>query len=181
MLSFVASRQPIEKLKNDWANLHWISTADAQRMLLRFADTRILPILSQALTSAQWAAFTAHLDSWHFINREGKLESCTLAPENINATIDIQLSQDQLDTLLQAAEPDAVIDLLAEGMPELIPPDLKKSEFHALITESCKLGKQYAIAAFPDTVSLSVAACLTRGLSNSDPKLLKILVCLIPR
>ena len=175
MLSFVASHQSIETLKNGWANQHWITTADGQRMLLRIADTRILPQLPQALTPAQWAALTFHLGAWLFINREGRLESCPLAPEDMNAGKDIQLSQAQLDLLTQAAEPDAVIDLLAEGMPEIIPSDLKKSQFYGLIAESCKLGQQYEVKAFPDTVSLSIAACLTRGLSNSNPKLLKIL------
>jgi hypothetical protein len=58
MLSFVASREPTVTLKEAWAKLHWICAVDDQRMLLRMADTRILPVLPRVLTPKQWAAFT---------------------------------------------------------------------------------------------------------------------------
>lgn len=171
MLSFVASRQPIAELTETWASLHWVTAVDKQRMLLRLADTRILPMLPQILSSDQWAAFTAPLEHWLFINREGKLNNCPLAPENTRAVPHIQLSQAQLDLLLQAAEADAVIDLIVDCMSDIIPIDIKNSHFFKLINESCQLAQAHQIEAFPDTVSLAVAACLTSGESNKNPKL----------
>lgn len=175
MLSFVASREPTMTLKEGWANLHWICTADEQRMLLRMADTRILPMLPQVLTAAQWAAFTAPLEHWLLINREGQLVTCPLAAKDTTSSTKIELTQAQLDTLLQAAEADAVIDLFVENMPEIIPADIKKSQLYNLIDESCQLAQAYQIQTFSDTVSLAVAACLTSGESNKDPKLLALL------
>jgi hypothetical protein len=175
MLSFVASRKPSMTLKEDWANLHWITDADNQRMLLRLADTRILPNLPQVLTPEQWAAFTAPLAHWLVINREGQLVTCPLAAKETIASGPIQLTQAQMDALMQAAEADAVIDLLAESMPNIIPADIKKSRFYTLVNDSCQLAQAHQIEAFDDTVSLAVAACLTSGASNKNPLLLALL------
>ncbi len=175
MLSFVASLQPIPSLAKKWADLHWIYSEDDQRMLLRLADTRILPELPHALSSEQWAAFTADLNHWYYINRQGLLAACSLAAKDITPSSQIRLTQGQLDILLEASEPDTVIDLIVEGMQEIIPSHLKKSEFYSLIYKTCELGRLHGVEIFSDTVSLAVAACLTSGQSNSTPRLIALL------
>lgn len=175
MLSFIASREPIAAIVEEWSGLHWVNTLDDQKMLMRFADTRILPILCQTLSPDQLAAFTRHIEVWSYINREGQLKDAPLPPPGICAARYIHLSQDQLNLLMQLSEPDAVIDLIAEGMPEIIPRNFKKAEFYELVATACKLGQRYGVTEFPDTVSLSVSACLSNGMSSSDPALLRIL------
>jgi hypothetical protein len=170
MLSFVASRGPLMELKEAWAPLHWLNTTDDQRMLLRLADTRTLPELPRVLTARQWAALTAPLAQWLTIDREGHLKSCPLAPEGVFAETQIQLAQTQLDALLQAAEPDAVIDVLVDSMREALPASQKKSQLHRLVEASCALARSYQVEVFSDIVSLAVAACLTEGASNDDAK-----------
>jgi hypothetical protein len=175
MLSFVASRQPAITLKDDWANLHWVCAEDEQNMLLRLADTRILPVLPQVLTPEQWSAFTAPLEHWLLINREGQLVTCPLANKCVIASKKIKLTQAQLDALLHVSEADAVIDLLVENMPEIIPVNIKKSQLYKIVNESCVLAQAHRIEVFSDTVSLAVAACLTSGESNTNKKLIVLL------
>lgn len=175
MLSFVAGSLPVAELSQHWEKLHWVDTPDNQRMLLRLADTRVLPMLPKVLASDQWSAFAAPLQHWYFINREGRLSSCPLPNNEQPAHPPLHLSQNQLNALVQAAEPDAVIDLLMEQMQDIVPLSLKKSEFYALVSEACGLGCEYGVESFPDTVSLAVAACLSQGQSSKDPRLAALL------
>lgn len=175
MLSFVASREPTINLKKYWENLHWVSTDDGQRMLLRMADTRILPILPQVLTSTQWAAFTTPLACWLYINRYGQLVSCSLEPEETPVSVPIRLSQLQLDRLLNAAETDAVFNLVTERMADIIPAGMNPIQLYHLIEESCLLAQAHQIEIYSDTVALAVAACLSCGQSTRNPTLLALL------
>lgn len=171
MLSVIASDHPPQALKEQWKNLHWATDADGQRMLLRFADTRVLPVLPQVLTPEQWAAWTAPLAQWWTIDRSGKPASCPLAARDVAPCSEIALTQAQLNQLLQAAEPDAVIQLLKEKMSDIVPKDLLKSRLHDMIAASCALAQAHGIDNFSDVVALAVAACLTKGNSNHDPRL----------
>jgi hypothetical protein len=49
MFSVVASRIPASLLGRRWRPLHQVHTSDSQLLLLRFADTRTLPVLSDVL------------------------------------------------------------------------------------------------------------------------------------
>lgn len=175
MLSMIASYEPIDKLKQMWENLHWVSDVDNQPMMLRIADTRILPSLPAILNPAQWAALTSSIAHWLYINREGQLNALALAPKTVKADEKIKLTQAQLNEFLTAAEPDALIDFLVDNMPDVMPANLKGSAIYELIKQSCKIAHTYKVEAFNDRVSLAVAACLTLGDSNQNPKLEKIL------
>jgi hypothetical protein len=98
-----------------------------------------------------------------------------LTDRDVVASKQIRLNQAQLDALLQAAEADAVIDLLMENMPEIIPENIKNSQFYKLVNESCVLAQAHKIEVFSDIVSLAVAACLTSGESNENKKLIEIM------
>ena len=175
MLSLVASRLPCETLNERWQDLHWVTDADGQRMLLRVADTRILPALPQILEREQWSAFTSTLELWLYVNREGQLTPNVLAPKDSGMCKEIRLTHAQLELMLQAAEPDAIADLIVENMPEIVPAGLKNSQFHSLVRETCVLAQNQQVQVFADVVSLSVAACLTEGESNRSAKLHRLL------
>jgi hypothetical protein len=175
MLSFIASTEPIYKLKEAWKDLHWVSDADGQPMVLRIADTRTLPSIATILSAQQWAALTAPLAHWLYVNREGQLKALVLAPKAVQAEATIKLTQMQLNAFLEAAEPDALIDFLVDNMRDVIPVNIKGSALYELIKDICNIAQMHEVEAFNDKVSLAVAACLTLGKSNQNPKLEKIL------
>lgn len=47
-------------------------------MLLRWYDTRILPVWLQLLTAEQKAVFTAAIEEWHYFDRFGDLQPLPL-------------------------------------------------------------------------------------------------------
>ena len=171
MLSIVASVAPPSALIKSWLPLHWVYDDDDQRMLLRIADTRVAPVLARVLTPAQWAAWTARLAHWLIIDRAGQLTHCPLAEPDVTQDASLRLTRAQLDQLVHAAEPDAVIDLLAQGMPDILPATLPKSQLYAMVAESCALGHLCGVEGHSDIVALAVAACLSEGRSNRDPRL----------
>jgi len=171
MLSFIASYEPLERLKATWEKVHWVHDADKTQMLLRIADTRSLPNIATILTPKQWAILTKLLAHWLYVNREGQLEALTLADITVEADDDITLSQTQLNAITDSAEPDAVIDFLVDGMSDIIPDTLERSAFYKLIEQSCTLAKQHNVDTFSDQISIAVSACLTKGESNQNPLL----------
>jgi hypothetical protein len=108
-------------------------------MLLRFADTRVLAVLPHILEPTQWRAYTEPLAYWLVLERDGLFTSLKMAQEDIKSDEVIRLSQPQIDTLLQASQPDAIIDLLRETMSDIVPNEIRNSALHALITASCEL------------------------------------------
>lgn len=84
-------------------------------MLLRFADTRVLPILHDTLHLAQRASFFGCCDGWWYLDRQEKLREFPLresAPAAYLPPLRLDASQEQ--QLIDAAEPDAVLQLLAQ-------------------------------------------------------------------
>lgn len=175
MLSFIASHEPMHQLKATWEEAHWVSDADNERMLLRFADTRTLPNIATILSPSQWAILTQSLEHWLYINREGHLQALPLAPKELLADDEIKFTQHQINDFLSSAEPDAVVDFIATDMRDVIPEGMKRSVFYALVVQTYKLAQKHHVQAFNDIVSLAVAACLTMGESNQNIKLLEAL------
>ncbi len=171
MISFLASHIEVEELLESWRPLHWISAVDHQRMILRLADTRTLAALPNVLTPTQWAAISGHLARWVIINRTGTLTSLPLPEPNTLKASAIHLDQNQLSALLNVAEPDNILSLLSESMSEILPEEMSGSERHIMVSKSCDLARKFEIKNWPDLVSLSVAAFLTKGLTSRDEKL----------
>jgi hypothetical protein len=171
MLSILASTAPPAALVEAWLPLHWVHDDDNQRMLLRVADTRVVPVLARVLTPAQWAAWTASIAHWLIIDRSGQLVTCSLAEQSAAPETSIQLTRAQLDQMILAAEPDAIIDLLAQSMPDVLPATLPKSQLYGLIAESCALAHRCGVEVYSDIVALAVAACISEGRSNQNGRL----------
>ena len=170
MISFVASRVPLAELSKHWRSLHRVNVVDDQKMLLRFADTRVLSVLPEILTPSQWLSYSAPLVCWLVLERTGTFTEIPLAPAGALPDQDIKLSGPQVDALLMASQPDAIIELLKNAMSDVVPDSLRNSDFYELISGSCQLAALHGIELFADVFSLAVAACLTMGESNRNPE-----------
>lgn len=171
MISFLGSRIGLNKLCVSWEGLHWITAVDQQRMLLRLADTRVLAELPTIFKQAQWAALSASIVEWKIVNREGSLSPLALSPEDATTVDKIHLEHQQLADLLSAAEPDNILSLIVDSLPDILPQDLPGSQTYAMVSDSCALARRHDVTNWADVVSLAVAAFLTEGKTNQNESL----------
>lgn len=85
---------------------------DALLLGLRFADTRILMNLPHALSLQQWCEMTAPIQRWTFLNRRVEEVSLDLPEDRANVMVESKpftLSAQQMDVLINAAEPDMLL------------------------------------------------------------------------
>lgn len=178
MFSVMASRIPAWGLGRRWLPLHHAHTSDKQRLLLRFADTRMLPLLPDILEPVQWAAIAASLAHWFYVDREGAMVAAVLPePPALASPTFLHLSQAQLDAMMKASEPDAALDLLADQMPEVFAPDVSHGKLHGYIKKKTfGLIDRYGIKSWTDKVSLVTAELLTRGKMHDTSKLEELLL-----
>lgn len=168
MVSFLASRVDLNALCQLWEPLHWITAIDHQKMLLRLADTRILAKLPGILEPSQWAAFAAPVTQWATVNRSGGLTPLALPAPDATKAASIHLEHHHLADLLSAAEPDNILSLIVDSMPDILPQDLPGSQAYAMVSDSCALARRHDVTNWADVVSLSVAAFLTEGRTNQN-------------
>ena len=178
MLSFLQTDLTANALIAYWQPFLSADMEDGESYLLRWADTRVVPVLARHLHSNNWALVTKPLGSWVFINRSGRLEqlpmSCTFQSE-AQPLQRIVLSTEELDQLLKAGEPDAVIQALYETLPCLLP-ESQRMEFYEHVAECCELAARHGIDAFPDVVALAAASCLSGRGGVADPRWEEVLV-----
>ena len=87
---------------------------DNFNVVLRYFDTRILPVLLDVLKPEQRAAFLSCASAWNFVDREGVLQPLAgvrFSPDALFET-PLQLDAAQEKAMLVAAEADAVNSLL---------------------------------------------------------------------
>ncbi|MGA4422902.1 DUF4123 domain-containing protein [Ralstonia nicotianae] len=179
MLSFMASWQPAEHLVRLWQPcLQPVVEEDGSRYLLRFADTRVLPALPGAVSPAAWSQLTAPLLHWCYIDRAGDLEilwlSETLDEPSTYPSAQLVLPQSDIDRMVDAAMPDAILDFMTREAPGSMP-DTSKAEIYCLVAQACALAKKYSLESTPDTVQLAAYALATGGDGLQEPQLLALL------
>lgn len=74
-LSWLASPLPAKALANHLRNFHNVKLSEGQSMMLRWYDTRILPIWLACLSPVQAEQFTAGMLSLQYVNRFGDTSS----------------------------------------------------------------------------------------------------------
>ena len=171
MLSVLATPVFADELIAYWQPLHWLHMKDKQRFLLRFFDTRVVAVLPEVLTARQWAAIAAPLAHWFYIDRDGAVKSAPpVAPATTRAPM-LEMSQKQIDALMDFSAPDAAIDFLSDYSAELIPKEMLPSRFHRHITAVFELARKHHIESWPDQVGLVNAECITRGAFRAPARL----------
>lgn len=170
MLSFVGTTQSLNDISSKWREIHMVSVVDEQKMLLRFADTRVLSYLSKVLTGSQWRAVCGAVSYWAYFDRAGRLiTSESLGPTE--CAENLLITKEQIDGLLDASRPDALMALIAEEMYDIVPTDRPVSERYRMIKDSYGLATKHAVNSNADVLALAVAAYLTQGRSNIDQRL----------
>lgn len=186
MLSFLQSTVDAEELVNQWGKIFTVMTEDDNSpFLLRLADTRVLPALSTMSTLTLWKNLTQSVQEWLIVDRNGTLTALSCLPSsppnfvngakgNEHEVDSLVITNQDLTHLLQMAEPDSVINMLAEHFPDLMPTS-NHAHFYTQIAQVCALAKQYHIDAFPDVLAIATASVLTQGAICNDSKFIAML------
>jgi len=171
MLSFIQSGRSVEEIAEGWQALLEVETDDAQNYLLRFADTRVLPVLARC-TKAVWGGLSTGLEEWWIINRTGEMEGLPLlktgavSPGNTGKVV---IDAKEFACLLESGLPDALADQLHEHFPNLLS-ERGGAANYQLLRASCDLAKRHGLEAFPEQMALSVAVLFSQGSLLEDPQ-----------
>lgn len=174
MLSFIGTSAPASSVNENFRLFANAVTEDEQEFLLRFADTRVLSGLPQALRQTHWDGMTCLLSAWIVIDREGKPQALPLNANRKPLKGEFRLLPAEFAALVSNSEPDAVIDAIAENNPEALPA-MPLARIYDKVAASCSFADVHKVRAFPDLVALAYLALLNDGKGLRDPKLSNML------
>lgn len=117
-VSILESTQPIDAVARHLARFHLVETPDDRSLLLRWYDTRILPVWLKVLTTEQRARFTHPFTRWTSIDRFGTNQAHDLPGHDDGASVDVpfRLDRHQIDRLFAATRPDVLIHELRKTL-----------------------------------------------------------------
>jgi hypothetical protein len=156
MLSFWASQKDQAALINHWQRYLNLNTTEGDHYLLRFADTRVLASLPTVLNSEHWSQLTSPLETWLIINRAGQLQELPCKSNNLTVLSEtpITLSASELAALIDASEPDAIVQVLEKDFSELLQSRSRAALFHRIAFIS-QQAKRHQITTFLDVVAMA--------------------------
>jgi len=119
---------------------------DGIEVLLRIADARVLRAMHDTLEPAQRASLFGGIQGWWYLDREETLQSlppdaAPAAPAAPAASFPLTLTQAQLDSLLQAAEPDFVMKVLYDSFPGTLD-ELPRVQRHAFVRRQIEAARR---------------------------------------
>ena len=127
MVSWVESTLSAEQLADHLRSFHVVGLSEGQSMLLRWYDTRILPIWLACLTGAQSQAFAAGSLQWDYVDRSGNVSTLlqTAAAQPLPAAPAfgeplIVLTDAQYGMLVDVADLDVMLARLRRVIPDEI-------------------------------------------------------------
>lgn len=147
MLSLLCSAVPAEALIAHFRPYLLARTEDSLEWPVRWADTRVLPILIASLTPAERTHFMAPIHAWSCLDRSGEMLewSGDGLPYPAPADFDCwSLDDARFSHLVAEAEADAIIGALHDTQPDLF--DLQEpAANHASVKKNLAIASQFGI------------------------------------
>lgn len=160
MLSVLASPLDAQALQQHLRPYLVARTPDTLEWPLRWADTRVLPALLDALEKLHRQHFMAPLLAWWSARRDGGLcqwigdATSTVDPAEFDK---LPLSDAAFTALVDTAEADAVLANIYESQPDLLHRH-SPAQSHASLVQHLKLASRHRIEAAPDRQHFCVLA-----------------------
>lgn len=178
MLSFLASSLEPHALAMHFSSFLKAETEDRQRFLLRFADTRILPVLIDILDSSPCDILLHPIAHWWSIDRMGKLQILPLPKassikKSIPPLAALPLTDQQFAALIDAAEADAIIEQLLLIVPEQCA-TFEPGNLHLFIAQQLEFANRFGIESTPDRIAYCIGAFNSRGKLHENPHALAL-------
>lgn len=172
--SWFTSKHPPHEAAAALASRLDANLPDGLRVVLRYADARVLLSLVAVLEGAQAQAFFGFASAWWCLDRQMHLISVwdrhlqvmALGQQATERLVNLQFTPAQQAALLEASEPDAVIGLLRqqeENEIDSLPPGPR----HALVRWLIGRSREFGVQATADYALLCLVA-LQHGESFMD-------------
>lgn len=162
MLSLLCSAVPAEALIAHFRPYLQARTEDSLEWPVRWADTRVLPILIASLTTAERMYFMAPIHVWSCLDRSGEMLewSGDGLPNPVPADVDCwPLDDARFSHLLTEAEADAIIGALHDTHPDLFD-ELEPAIVHAIVKKSLPLANLYGLESAGSRQHLAMLALM---------------------
>jgi hypothetical protein len=131
-VSILESTLPLVLLAKHFAQFHLVETSEGRSLLMRWYDTRILPVWFEVLTEEQRGLFAHPIMRWVYIDRFGNEQQQDLPHDDVDTPLtsrtSLRLDVRQVEQLFTAAEPDGLIFALRKALR----PELDRIPYHVL-------------------------------------------------
>ena len=124
-LSWFETDATLSAIADHLRHFHVVGLSDEQAMLMRWYDTRIMPVWFTCLTERQIEVFTAHSQNWHYVDRFGGVAALTVASHDVGFAPAphfgqplFSLTDEQYGLLVDAAELDVLLAHLRRVIPD---------------------------------------------------------------
>jgi hypothetical protein len=175
MISIIASVLNADDLTRHFSPYLIAMTSDAIEWPVRWADTRVLPVLLDALDEQQRSHLLSPMTRWWAPSRKGNLTSWdgTVNEPSPAAFRKLPVSDDVFAPLVDEAEADAVLAGLYDTQPDLLV--LDPAECHASIARHLKIADDNGIHAAPSRQHFSALALLLKDDFTQQPAMVELL------
>lgn len=145
MVSAIETPEPIARLAERLAAWCMVDV-ERQHFNFRFADTRRLPAIYEALTPSQRGCFAGPSIRWSFVGRDGQWSELPLTAADTGAGGEAVLDADQFAKLVDDSDVDAMLELLRDiGCAVYRHP----SRSHALVSQAQRAAQLRSWDAIP--------------------------------
>jgi hypothetical protein len=174
-LSWIETDAPPAAMAEHLRRFHVVGLSEGQSLLMRWYDTRILPVWLACMTAVQSQAFTAHVSSWAYVDRLGEVSLAAIErspayfpPAPAYGEPLVTLTDAQYGMLIDATE----LDVLLKHLRQIIRDELKRVPARTL-TQFVSKYQQAAISAGLDDIDRQaqylMVALYTSGKGVEDP------------
>jgi hypothetical protein len=175
-ISWITSEHEPQRLADHLRRFHVVGLTEGQSMLLRWYDTRILPILLGCLTPAQHAAFAAGMLKWDAVDRTGAIVTLvdTATPTAQPDAPRFGARQITLDNRQYALLVDAsALDGLLRQLRRVIPDELKRvpqKELTSFVSHCLELALAAGLNDLDRQTQFTVLGLYTSGRAYEQPE-----------
>jgi hypothetical protein len=159
---------------------------DGETMLFAFWDPAILGTLigqnddatlhvpGPVLSRDQQEILFAHSGQWWYWDRDGQRHQATAARGLAAGTLPVQLTQAQVDDLVEASVPDHVLYYLDLNQPLLLA-DVPQSQRYSFVSSAIREGRRLGLEGMQDLVNYVCAALIYKERLREDGSIRRLL------
>ena len=176
-VSLLDSDLGMHDLARHFRDFHLVKVPEqgGRDMLLRWYDTRILPVWSNLLDPMQRATFFKDISRWRYFDRFGELQQLTL-PEPLSDALPalppLRLTPGQYAQLLDACEPDVAIAQLRRVIPDEIR-KVPAQKLYPFVSQHLEDSRAHGVAQLDDHVQYLLLALYTCGGFSKHPSVIE--------
>lgn len=152
-ISWFEADASIQRIAEHLRLFHTVDLSEGQAMLMRWYDTRILPVWLACLTEQQSGAFSACIHRWQYVDRSGDIASLPLKKclpafpaEGPYGRALISLTDQQYGLLIDAAQ----LDILLKHLQRIIPDEVGRLPRAVLMPAVARFRQEAADAGLDD-------------------------------